>query len=321
MSQFSEALSRNRRLMVAYGYLIDIASLHADRQTVKALMEKALKVDPASFYVRRSYLYSLQPKWGGSLVKMRAYIAETSKHISRNPRLKILQGYLDYTKANILRLSNRRIEAIRHLNRALQYGESATYRSERGQNYYFLKEYKKAFSDFDAALTRDPQDADILMWRARTLRSMKRQNDALHDLNLAKKLAGLDPEILYRRALVLNDLGKTKEAVSELKKALVFGRFDAGIWLTKGTILMYKLKDYERAVHDLKRVTELDPKKPSHWYYYAAALFHNRDCKVIEAAKIYLDVCNKAGGCQPERAMWARDVGTSLVKGGDCPAS
>ncbi len=313
---FRRALSINPRLSVAYGYLLDLATATGDRQASAAIMKTALAQDPYSFLVRRLYAKSLQPKWGGSLDELRAFLDTTRQYRSGNPDLKLFDGYVDYTIADALR--DERRKAIDFLNRALQAGAYWQFLLRRGINYLFLGEYEKALADVNLALGFWPQERETIYWRGVTHQKMGHLDEALADLNFAVQLDPLEPQLLRARASVLRDRGRFREALQDLENALTFGGHDPQTWGSKGWLLLYKLKDYDSAARDLKRATELSPDHANYWYHYGAALSYKNDCAFVKAFERYQQLCEGGQGCRPAELAWARAVVARRISAGLC---
>lgn len=152
-----EALTLKPELSVAYATLIEMAMAYGSRKSIEDLVKKALQIDPYSFEVRSSYIFSLQPKWGGSLNQMRAAVNGAEQYLAKNPGLTALRGYIHYTEADILKSSGKRHQAIELLNRAVQSAKHWRFVYERGEQHYWLREYDKALADFNESLKMWPQ--------------------------------------------------------------------------------------------------------------------------------------------------------------------
>jgi 3-methyladenine DNA glycosylase/8-oxoguanine DNA glycosylase len=71
--------------------------------------------------VRVAYLFSRTPRWGGSYAEMDAYAA--SAPVEKNARLRVLAGYADYDRADLLLRSDPR-GALQAIERACALGEN-----------------------------------------------------------------------------------------------------------------------------------------------------------------------------------------------------
>lgn len=226
VQDYQDALSLNPKLSVAYASLIEIAMAYGARKSIEDFVQQALKVDPYSFEVGRSYVWSLQPKWGGSLATMIAFVTSMNQHLPKNPGLAALRGYVDYTEADILTSSGKQQEAIEFYDRAVRSGPHWRFVYERGDNYYLLKAYDKALADFNLALKLWPQHPWPLTKRGLIHLQYGRDSQAMEDLNLALKLDPLNPEARWSRALLLAKQLRAEEALGEIENAFTFGAPD-----------------------------------------------------------------------------------------------
>jgi tetratricopeptide (TPR) repeat protein len=88
-------LARDPGQVFAYAYLLEIRRHYGDRVGMRRLLEEGLAVAPLSVTLRRRYMTSLEPKWGGSIEAMRAFAAEGRSHYAANPDLQRFEGAAD----------------------------------------------------------------------------------------------------------------------------------------------------------------------------------------------------------------------------------
>lgn len=315
---FREALSLNPKLAVAYASLIGIATAYGDRASIDEMVKKALNVDPYSFEVRENYLFSLQPKWGGSTDQMKKFLNGMQHYIPKNPGLAALRGYVDYTEADILELSGKGRQAVEFYDRAVQAGEHWMFVYERGENYYALGHDNRALADFNRALELRPQVSTILRLRARIHQKQGKFDEAMEDFNLALQLDPLAPEVLQGRAALLWTLNRFDEALQDIESALKLRPHDAYNLWNKGR-LMLRLKDYPNAVSNLKRASELNSEEAGIWYDYGRALHHLGDCAAVSALDVYLSLCNRGQTCGQKSQDWAMDMIKETGRSFTCP--
>lgn len=315
---YREALSMNPKLSVAYASLIEMAMVYGDRKSTEELLRKALQIDPYSFEVRQSYLFALQPKWGGSAQEMKQFVGDMEKHVPKNPGLAILQGYINYTEANNLQRAGKRREAVELYNRALQFGNHAEFFYARGKNYYWLDDYNRALADFDDALKLRPQVPAILAQRGEAYHKLGEFDEAMKDFNAALQLDPLFPDAWQGRSRVFWSQKRFNEALQDIENALKLQPHDAYNLWNKGRLLL-RLKDYSKAASSIKRASELRPEVAGIWYDYGQALHHQGDCAAVDALDRYLTLCNRGQTCTPKQREWAvgviKDTGRSFT----CP--
>ncbi len=68
------SLALDDKPIVSYLYLISVGKHVKGREFLTRMYEAALRIDPKNFIVRRAFLQSLRPRWGGSMEAMNAVI-------------------------------------------------------------------------------------------------------------------------------------------------------------------------------------------------------------------------------------------------------
>ena len=308
-SDLIRAIEINNKLGTAYAALINIHMFNGARNAKETTLEAGLRAVPDSFIIRRLYLFSLVPWWGGSLVEIRSFIDEMKRHSPRDGTLKVLEGYYDFTVAEQLRRGGKGREALEYYDRALSYGELGWYRLGLGWNYFKLKQYQKALENVNRALMVRPQDAFFLNKRAILLRKLGRYDEAFRDWELAVKLDPLDPDILLQVAYALRDRKFYDQALAALNNALHYGADDHYIRDARGRLYLYELNDPVKAVEDLRVATQLSPGSTRYLYNYAVALYKSRDCEAVKAIRNFRKTCRKGmPSCRSKNLTWARNA-------------
>jgi hypothetical protein len=160
------------------------------RQRMEAVVERALSVCPRCFQIRATYLTSLEPRWGGSHRAMAAFIASHPNR--KNPRLRLLPGYIDLDRARTLRGEKDAAGALAAVERALARGESWEFLLERARIHRGQKELEAALSDLTQAAALRPGIADVIYERADILLRLRRWEEAGRDLRVALQLDPAD---------------------------------------------------------------------------------------------------------------------------------
>lgn len=295
-----KALELNPKLIVAYGELMSISMVGGKGKGERYWLEKAEQIDPSSFLIRKTYMYSLQPKWGGSLEEMKAFVGESEQYFAENPKLKILIGYIPYSIADMIKNKNR-VEAIPYFDLAIEQGDYSFFYFERGKNYYKLKRYDEALKDFNRVINDIPRPVKSLRLRADINFEKGNTESAYEDIEKALKLDPLEPEVLTMYGHFLYSQRKFKEAEEKWRLALVYGEYLPYTASNMGLVTLY-LKKYKEAEKYLARALELKPTKSDYWYNYGhvnSAL--GRKCKMVEAQKKYMHYCELEGYCHKEK--------------------
>jgi tetratricopeptide (TPR) repeat protein len=147
-----------------------------------------------------AYMHNLVPRWGGSYEAMAAFAKESAPYAVRNPRIKVLKGFVDWDKGRIYESRGQKGDAIESYERALASGDFWLFHFDRGQYYSRADLNAEALEEFNKVLSQYPQNDEALSERATVEYELGRQSygadkaeyysQAFRDILLA---AALDP--------------------------------------------------------------------------------------------------------------------------------
>jgi tetratricopeptide (TPR) repeat protein len=224
-----EALNRHPRLIAAHRALIKVANANgAPLEIKRQLIDQALAACPDCFQVRVTFMFAMEPRWGGSYEKMDAF-AQESAQASSNPKVRVLAGYADADRCDMLRRDKRLAESLTACTRALAAGESADFYLERAQTLRKTNP-AAALADLDRALWLRPQRSDLLEKRADRFMQLHRYSEHARDIAVLKEIdpvERLDPGDVQRAAQGLayeaaqqRKRGKPSDEVALLERAI-----------------------------------------------------------------------------------------------------
>jgi Tfp pilus assembly protein PilF len=135
---------------------------------------------------------------------------------------------------------------------------TSLFNGQLGDSYYYLKDYKKSDSAYEAVLKFDPDDDHVLNNYSYFL-SLRKEN-----LDYAEKLSAKlieqhpnDPTYLDTRAWVLFNLGKVDEAKKVIEKALEHKDKITGDIVEHYGDILYKLGKSKEAMEQWKKAKEM----------------------------------------------------------------
>lgn len=314
-----EAVAMNPRSSIAYGYLLSMGTADGARAMNEKILAEALKNNPHSFTVRRRYMHSLTPKWGGSFDKMQKFADESKDLSNMNPNIKFLPAYVLYARADTLRIDGDREGAAQKYTEAISFGDIAIFLEARGENYYRMGRYDRALVDLNKALALRPQYRAALFARGDTYYAMKNYDQAaLNDFNLAIELDPLEPRLLVRRANTYWRLKKYDEAEKDFENALIFGKYSAYTWRSKAQFYYDIRKNYRQAAADYSRAVELEPEHSRSWFRLGSAYYYLKDKRAVETLDRYLKVCKITADCKDKDLTWAQGFVKCMRGTGPC---
>jgi tetratricopeptide (TPR) repeat protein len=125
----------------------------------------------------------------------------------------------------------------------------------RARDGYLSFEILTALRDADARIAQNPNDADALAARARTLFGLKQFALALDDAQAALKIDNQNVAAHIETARVLDTFDQTKDALAQITAATELNPNDAGAWFQRGSIEARR-GDYPAAIESFTRSLE-----------------------------------------------------------------
>jgi tetratricopeptide (TPR) repeat protein len=258
-------LNLNPQNIMCYDVLITIWMHFSDKQVIRMYLNEALRINPYSLQIRLAYMWSLLPRWGGSHEEMLQFAKESDEFATKNPKLKILYGYVPFDQGWSYEGSGDCKTAISFYTKALSYGEGPRFYEYRGDCYFELEDYQKALNDFDKALQLWPQNAEILRKKGMILHTLGRSDEARQILETASKISPTDRYIQNTKqrldresandhisnGVELDRQGKSVEAILEYDLAVKEQPDDYLAYYNRGVALM-KLGHYNEAIRDFE---------------------------------------------------------------------
>jgi tetratricopeptide (TPR) repeat protein len=125
-----------------------------------------------------------------------------------------------YQKGVVLSKTFKYEEAIGLFSTAISIEERAEFYDARAETLFLLKDYPKALTDFNASLTRNPNNKKTLLLKATTLIELTKFEDALNITNNILKVEPLNTNALTSKAICLINLSKVDEGLIIIKEML-----------------------------------------------------------------------------------------------------
>lgn len=224
------ALERKPDLTIIYADLIDIAKAYASADAARRIAQRGLAHDQASYAIRSGLLYTLQPKWGGSVAAMREVINRGERFLSETPDLAVLRGYIPYVRGDHLDNAGQPAKAIEQFDKALAFGELAMFYTARADEHEDIGDYDAAEADVRRALEISPQSARVLTHMGNVLSDQDEHEAALAYYDRAIALNPLNPRARMGRGDAYRVLDRWQEAVVDYEKATVYDRDNASLY-------------------------------------------------------------------------------------------
>lgn len=261
-------LEINDRVLPAYYLLIGMMRSSADINSMTQVFSSALDKYPDSYYLRRIYLGSVTPRWGGSYKLMQAVIDEAQKHVANNPRLTVLGGLPYGEAADTKSINNMYTEADTLYTKVLSYGEDDLAYFDRGKNNFRRENYAQALKDLNQAIALYSEDGDYYYWRSKSYAELGEYHKSLNDIERADLLKPGDDYFTKQRKWLsskFENIGYEQEknvnfddAIDNYTTASSLDPDNAYLYYRRSRSLASK-GDMAGAEKDLQKAMELDP--------------------------------------------------------------
>jgi Zn-dependent protease with chaperone function/tetratricopeptide (TPR) repeat protein len=134
--------------------LMSMARTLGNRRSEQAQYREAVKLAPQSVELRLAHMASLEPRWGGSLRQMEAFLAESRSELTHPESINRLAARIPAYRAHERQSAQQFEQALKLYDEAIALYASAGALCERSYVLSRLKRHGEAFADVRAALTK-----------------------------------------------------------------------------------------------------------------------------------------------------------------------
>jgi predicted Zn-dependent protease len=134
--------------------LMSIARTLGDRRNERTQYLEAVKLAPQSVELRLAHMASLEPRWGGSLRQMEAYLAESRSQLADPRAVDRLAARIPAYRAFERQQANEFAQALKHYDESIALYDGAGTLCERSWVLSQLKRDAEAFADVRLALSK-----------------------------------------------------------------------------------------------------------------------------------------------------------------------
>ena len=284
------------RQLYAYVSLMEISQNIGDQERGTLLAVTALRFYPDSYLIRHRRMIALMPRWDGSYDAMERFARESASYAAKNPRLKLLPGYIPWEQGRMAASDGDYPKAIAFFENALSYGVSWDFLYDLADCYYRAKMYDEALATLDRAMAFNPNSADGFGLRSKVSFARRDLDQALMSLERMERTRGLGPgqaseiRVWESRRLVSDGHALFNKdlpgAIEKYTLAIRFHPKNADAYCWRG-IANGRAGKPESAVADLRQAMDLNP-------------------RLFSAYKALDDVLYKQGRLDEIVASWTR---------------
>lgn len=233
--QASEALAK--KPILTYLHELTVGMIRGDRDSNRATLAKALAIDPKDFTIRRKYMSTITPRWGGSFGEMQDFLKASQKQGVTERDLHTLQAMIEIERGRASSDDRKPEDAVIHFKRAIDLEPERDQKTEalwlRLRAMQALHPGVDDVADADQLLKLSPNNAFALGVRGHARTAANDYPGALVDFRLAASLGDAYAQMMLGR-LYWNGQGVTQdraEAEDWFRRAANNGNEDAAKYL------------------------------------------------------------------------------------------
>lgn len=177
-----EALRREPRHLIAHVTAVSLLNYaRTDSATAVGALQSALAQHPTSYLVRNQVLVLMEPRWGGSLEMMKAFVESGRELYDSLPAIRALAGSVPRAEAFAAHSDSGMVLAL--LDQASMHGEDYFLAIAYGERYFQQSRWLDALKAYNRALVLRPQGRSATVERARLLISIgsRTSNESLRE--------------------------------------------------------------------------------------------------------------------------------------------
>ncbi len=136
-----ESLHLSPKPYLSFLNLLNIGMHRGTDEENRKILDEALAVEPGGFLVRRRYMLTLRPRWGGSFASMRAYLDESKVQNIAEPHLRVLEAEYIGEKAHVDEMGHRYEAALQGYRQAAALVPTNLVPKIPGENFWVRDQY------------------------------------------------------------------------------------------------------------------------------------------------------------------------------------
>ena len=180
----SASLNLDNKPLLTYAQEMDIASYLGEDERIRTILEAAIKVDPTNIIVREKYMGTLEPRWGGSVEAMHAFLEESKQAGVSAAHLQSLEGIILEDQAHTEKEAGDYAAAERDYRKAVALGNEDCLLCF-AETLTQVGKFADAIPIYSKFLASNPNDADTLANRSNAYMQTGMAREGIKDLQAA----------------------------------------------------------------------------------------------------------------------------------------
>ena len=173
LDDFHVSADLNEKPLLTYLHAMDISNSARDVEQSRQLLDLSIRIDPTNFVVRQKYLLSLEPRWGGSVGQMQAFLKECRGANLPAARLSKLEAILVEDQATVAFDEHHYANAASGYLKTIDMGGEVSCLDCAAYAMAYQKQYDNAVRVYTMILVQRPSDTATLADRAYAYSQLK----------------------------------------------------------------------------------------------------------------------------------------------------
>jgi tetratricopeptide (TPR) repeat protein len=167
MQDLKVSATLDRRPLLTYLNEMSIAIFEGDTREIRALLDESLRVDPQNVIMRHEYMMSLEPRWGGTVEQMSAFLEESRNAGLSKPKLQLLEAVIISDRASEYMDAADYPAAEREYRKAVALGSNDCFKC-LASALFLQNKREDAIPFLSRVVSEDPWDVENLALRGQT---------------------------------------------------------------------------------------------------------------------------------------------------------
>jgi tetratricopeptide (TPR) repeat protein len=193
MQDLKVSAALDKRPLLTYFNEMSIALFEGDTREIRALLDQSLRVDPQNVIIRHEYMTSLEPRWGGTVEQMNAFLEVSRNAGLSKPKLQLLEALVISDRGNEYMDAGDYPAAEREYRRAVALGSDDCFKC-LASVLLLQNKREDAIPFLSKVESEDPWDVENLALRGRTYLEIGNTSAGTADMIAAATLGNVYAE-------------------------------------------------------------------------------------------------------------------------------
>jgi len=262
-SDLRRAIALDPKITPAYIALINAGGLGFSRAYTDEAIRSALAVAPDDYAVRSLAMWTLEPKWGGSLDAMDRFAAQAQAYARTNPLMRLMLSERPYYEVHNCDCTQD-VELAAY-PAALDQLASITYLEQAGLAADGNRNMAVPGIYLSEALRFASESNDVRTHRVSALVDFDEADWAVADMSRLLAVSSRNADALRARAYAYEMQGDDVHAEQDQRALLVLDPNDTHALAGLGHLLVYSTHDWAEGWDVASRLIEAQPEDPHGW--------------------------------------------------------